>query len=77
MSPGKSAFVRNEQLKALSAMFHNLAAALIVGSVAAPVIAYATAEHPPLAVLAAAPGGLLLASGCIALGQRILADLTE
>jgi hypothetical protein len=77
MKPGKSVLARNEQLKALAAMFHNLAAALIAASVAAPMIAYATAEHPPIAVLAAAPFGLLLASGCIVLGQRILADLSE
>lgn len=67
--------VRNERLKALGLMFHQLAVAIFIAAVAVPIAAALTTDEPALRYLAAAPVGLLLASDCVALGQRILGDL--
>lgn len=71
----ESDLVRNERLKALGLMFHNLAAACVVAAVVVPLVGASTTGAPALRFLAAAPIGLLLAVGCVMLGQRILGDL--
>lgn len=71
----ESDLVRNERLKALGLMFHQLAVAILVAGVGVPIVAALTADGPSTRYLAAAPAGLLLAAGCVALGQRILRDL--
>lgn len=71
----ESDLVRNERLKALGLMFHQLAVALVIAAVVVPVAAALTTGGAPGSYLAAAPVGLLLAVGCVVLGQRILGDL--
>lgn len=71
----ESDLVRNERLKALGLMFHQLAVAIFVAAVAVPIAAALTSGEVAARYLAAAPVGLLVASGCVALGQRILGDM--
>ena len=58
-------------------MFHQLAVAIFVAAVAVPAAAALITGELATRYLAAAPGGLLLASGRVALGQRIFGDLRE
>lgn len=71
----ESDLVRNEKLKALGLMFHQLAVVTLVAGVAVPVVAAMTSDAVSTRYLAAAPVGLLLASCFVTLGQRILGDL--
>ncbi|MFC3695739.1 hypothetical protein [Chenggangzhangella methanolivorans] len=68
----ESDLVRNERLKALGLMFHQLAVAIFVAAVAVSIAAAVTSDGLALRYLAAAPVGLLLTSGCVALGQQPL-----
>lgn len=71
----ESGLVRNERLKALGLMFHQLAVATLIAGVAVPAVTALTSDGLSSRYLAAALIGLLLASCFVALGQRILGDL--